>query len=321
MLTDVGRVEAKEITTMTTRTVRLPIHGNELGIKLVEDPSTATRVMVQSVRKGSLAVREGIRPGWIVVGVDGNDVTTADLWTVVTRIREALSVRPVQKGRVIALTFLRPDDDRVAYRTRSSQNNRKPNSKDADGTGLRNNRKPNSKDADGTGLRNNRKPNSKFTDVTGLVLFLSQQHTNGRLNKGAIEEAVVHFPFKRSSIQRIWRKARPGVLDPDVVVDLAHRKKGQSGRKRKYETKDLEAVATVPISDRTTLRSLSFVIDIPRTSLWRFLKSGHILCHSSTLKPFLTEKNKEARLNFSRSFVDENGIFMDMMEYVHLDKK
>ena len=26
-------------------------------------------------------------------------------------------------------------------------------------------------------------------------------------------------------------------------------------------------------------------------------------------------------MNFCRSFVDENGIFMDMMEYVHLDEK
>ena len=137
-------------------------------------------------------MREGVRPGWIVVAVDGSDVTTSDLETVVTRIREALLGCPVREGRVLALTFLLPDNDRVTCRT--SQNNRKPNSKDA--------------------------------DVTGLVLFLSQKHTKGRLNKGAIEEAAAHFPFKRSSIQRIWRKARPGVLDPDVVVDLEHKKKG-----------------------------------------------------------------------------------------------
>ena len=100
--------------------------------------------------------------------------------------------------------------------------------------------------------RNNRKPNSKEEDVTSLVLFLSQRHTNGRLNKGAIEEAMAHFPFKKSSIQRIWKKARPGVLDPDVVVHIEHRKKGRSGRKRKYETEDLEVMATVPFSQRTT---------------------------------------------------------------------
>ena len=105
------------------------------------------------------------------------------------------------------------------------------------------------------------------------------------------------------------------------MVDLEHKKKGRSGRKHKYETKDLEVVATVPLSDRTTLRSLSFAIDIPTSSLGRLLKSGHILRHSSNLKPFLLERNKEKRMNFSRSFVDENGIFMDMMEYVHLDEK
>ena len=80
-------------------------------------------------------------------------------------------------------------------------------------------------------------------------------------------------------------------------------------------------MATVLFSDRTTLRSLSFAIKIPTTSLWRLLKSEHILRYSSTLKPVLTEKNKEAQMNFSRSFADENGIFMDMMDYVHIDQK
>jgi hypothetical protein len=99
--------------------------------------------------------------------------------------------------------------------------------------------------------RNNRKPNSKDEDITNLVVFLSQRHTNGRLNKGATEEAMDHFPFKKSSIQRIWKKARPGVLDPDVVVDIEHKKKGRSGRKRKYETEDLEAMAQVPLSQQS----------------------------------------------------------------------
>jgi len=45
------------------------------------------------------------------MAVDGNDVTTADLWTIVMRIREASSGRPVQEGQVVDLTFVRPNDD------------------------------------------------------------------------------------------------------------------------------------------------------------------------------------------------------------------
>mmetsp|Transcript_18515 Transcript_18515/g.27078 ORF Transcript_18515/g.27078 Transcript_18515/m.27078 type:complete len:117 (+) Transcript_18515:583-933(+) len=80
--------------------------------------------------------------------------------------------------------------------------------------------------------RNNKKPNAKDEDITSLVIFLSQRHTNGRLNKGATEEAMEHFPFKKSSFQSIWKKARPGVLDPSAKVDLTNKKKSRSGRKR-----------------------------------------------------------------------------------------
>ena len=112
--------------------------------------------------------------------------------------------------------------------------------------------------------QNNKKPEFKYEDVTSLVVFLSQRLTNSWLNKGATEDALAHFPFKKSSIQRIWKKARWGILDPDVVVDIEHRKKGQSGCKRKYESEDFEVMAAVLLLQRTTLMSLSYAIDIPK---------------------------------------------------------
>ena len=98
------------------------------------------------------------------------------------------------------------------------------------------------------GIRNNRKPNAKESEFTGLVIFLSQRHKNGRLIPGAIEEAMDHFPFKRSSIQRIWKEARSSVLDPSVSVIVGSKKKGRSGRKRKYKHKDLVEMKAIPFS-------------------------------------------------------------------------
>ena len=109
----------------------------------------------------------------------------------------------------------------------------------------------------------NKKPNTKDEDITSLVIFLSQWHTNGWLNKAETEEAIDHFSFKKSSIQSIWKKARPGVLDPSAKVDLMNKKKGQSSSKQKYNAKDLEVMTQIPLSQRITLMSLSFAIHIP----------------------------------------------------------
>ncbi len=167
----------------------------------------------------------------------------------------------------------------------------------------------------------NRKPNASDVDRTSLVVFLSQRHKNGRLVKGALEEALTLFPFKKSQIQSLWKRAREGVLDPNVEVDISNRKKGNSGRKKKYRDEHIEKIREVPLSQRTTLMSLSFAIGIPKTSLWRLLKCGKIVRHSNALKPFLTEKNQEERFNFCRSFVGEDGVFDRMMNYIHIDEK
>ncbi len=169
--------------------------------------------------------------------------------------------------------------------------------------------------------QNNRKPNAKNEERVALVLFLSQRHKNGRLIKGAIEEAEKIFPFKRASIQLIWKKARPGVLDPSIVVDISNQKKGKSGRKAKYSEGDLATMGDVPLRQRTTLRSLSFAMSIPRTSLWRLLKTGKIVRHSNTVKPLLSDQNKVARVEFCRSFVETSMHFNHMLNYVHIDEK
>lgn len=167
----------------------------------------------------------------------------------------------------------------------------------------------------------NRKPNATDGERTSLVVFLSQHHKNGRLVKGTLQEALSLFPFQTSQIQSIWRRAKEGVLDPNKKVDLSSRKKGRCGRKRKYETADLAKMSEIPFSQRTTLRSLGCALEIPVTSLWRLLKSGEIVRHSSSLKPLLTERNKEERFNFCRSFVTDNGFFESMMNYIHIDEK
>jgi len=138
-----------------------------------------------------------------------------------------------------------------------------------------------------------------------LVVFFAQHHKNGRLVKGAIEEAKKNFPFKDTQIKLIWRKARAGAVDPDVQVDYTTQKVGNSGRKAKYDKqKVLNIIQRLTVSQHRNLRALSCAMSISRSALGRMRKAGWFVWHSNAIKPFLTEENKMARLEFAKSFVN-----------------
>ena len=156
-----------------------------------------------------------------------------------------------------------------------------------------------------------------------LVVFLAQHHENGRLNKGAIAAAMELFPFKRTQIKRIWRLARDNVINPNVEVDYSSQKKGNSGRKPKYSQEDfMAAIRQTPLSQRQTLRTLSNATLIPASTLCRMRQKGWFLWHSNVIKPFLTDANKMASLEFAKSFVNpQTQRFDNMYDYVHIDEK
>ena len=122
---------------------------------------------------------------------------------------------------------------------------------------------------------------------------MSQIHKNGRLNKVAIDAAMEYFPFKRSQI------------------------------KPKYSQESLmTAIQCTPLSQRSTLCSLSNVTLIPVSTLGKMHKKGWFLRHSNAVKPFLTDVKKIARLNFAKSFVNpRTQKFINMYNYLHIDEK
>lgn len=166
-----------------------------------------------------------------------------------------------------------------------------------------------------------KKPNTKNETRQAILLFLSQRHKNGRLVKGATEEAVTKFETSAQTIRRIWKLGRNGVLDPEKSCDVSSKKKGNCGRKKKWEPESLQDMVSIPLHDRQTLDRLSVCVGIAKTSLWRLLQNGDIKRHSSSLKPLLSDENKRKRVDFARSFVHKNGIFDPMYNYVHIDEK
>ena len=106
---------------------------------------------------------------------------------------------------------------------------------------------------------------------------------NGRLRRGAIKEIASMFSVSDSVIKRIWKKIKVG-------DEVCHKRTINSGRK-KVEL-DLDKFSQIPFARRTTLRDLSFALDINKTSLFRLKKDGAIKRHTNAIKPFLKEEEE-----------------------------
>ena len=123
-----------------------------------------------------------------------------------------------------------------------------------------------------------KKHNATNEERIAIVTFLSERHKNGRLNKGAIDVAMEYFPFKRSQIKVIWRLARDADVDPNARVEFTTKKKGNSGWKPKYSQESLiTAIQSTPLSQRSTLRSLSKATLIPVSTLGKMRKKGWLV--------------------------------------------
>jgi hypothetical protein len=130
------------------------------------------------------------------------------------------------------------------------------------------------------------------------------------------------FGVNRRVVQRIWtnvKKSRAAGTRVDIKS-----KKSRCGRKRVHV--DVEQVKSIPLNARTTIRSLASVLTISKTKLHKVFKEGLIRRHSSSLKPYLREENKKARLRFCVSMIDPSTVhsqprFINMRNIVHYDEK
>eukprot|EP00581_Thalassiosira_minuscula_P012292 CAMPEP_0183718978 /NCGR_PEP_ID=MMETSP0737-20130205/12084_1 /TAXON_ID=385413 /ORGANISM="Thalassiosira miniscula, Strain CCMP1093" /LENGTH=376 /DNA_ID=CAMNT_0025948639 /DNA_START=6 /DNA_END=1136 /DNA_ORIENTATION=- len=109
-----------------------------------------------------------------------------------------------------------------------------------------------------------------------ICLFLAQRvdHSRGKLQRGAMEEAAVRYGVStKGTVAGLWYKHKNFILYPDKYTLDVRRKKG-SGRSTKWTHAEImEAVKKVPCRYRNSLRALSDKVGIPRTTLHRFLKA------------------------------------------------
>ncbi|ETM36683.1 hypothetical protein L914_16679 [Phytophthora nicotianae] len=121
------------------------------------------------------------------------------------------------------------------------------------------------------------------------------------------------FKLGTSVVWEIWRSRK------DAASLVRERPRKSKATKR---TKDEIArlVAGVPVIDRQTLRSLANATGVPKTTLWRHLKSGWLRRAVSHVKPTLTEEHKQRRLQYCLMHIRRQlGAFK--MDLVHIDEK
>ena len=80
----------------------------------------------------------------------------------------------------------------------------------------------------------------------------------------------------------------------------------------------------MPLSQRSTIRSLSAAINVPKSTLHRKFKQGQLRRHSNAIKPLLTDANKLQRTEFALSMLipgTNPPKFQEMLDCVHVDEK
>ena len=143
-----------------------------------------------------------------------------------------------------------------------------------------------------------------------------------RPKNGTFGEAANRFNCNRKTVAGIWKLYKKTVSDDLPAGDIESRMK-ETGRKKRHTKEELSAlIGAVPHKQRSTMRDLSNAINIPMTTLYRYLKDGLFKKFNVKIKPFLTPEKKIARVNFCLSYLnEETGRFDPMYNTVHIDEK
>ncbi|XP_074266633.1 uncharacterized protein LOC141589912 [Silene latifolia] len=147
--------------------------------------------------------------------------------------------------------------------------------------------------------------------------LLEKSH-GGKLKRQTTTEVSNLFAVPIRTVQRIWK------LGKNNGGDVKSKKKKRCGHPKLQV--DITRLTEIPLTQRTTLASLSEALGVSNTVLYTLIKEGLIRRHSNTLKPHLKDGHKRARLQFCLSMLDQTCMpnepkFVGMYSVVHIDEK
>ena len=162
--------------------------------------------------------------------------------------------------------------------------------------------------------------------VTALLVGCSWPNNQPKLAWGALTRVAISFATDRSTISRIWKRARLN-LEEKQQLTASPLTSNQRGQPIFYDRQELAAaMADIPTNKRGSLRSIARELGISTTTVHR-LKAGKgceqiIVPHSNAVKPMLTDQHMTARVFYCLSkFNVDTGCYSDFYQSVHIDEK
>ncbi|CEG50039.1 uncharacterized protein PHALS_07769 [Plasmopara halstedii] len=164
--------------------------------------------------------------------------------------------------------------------------------------------------------------NLTYEERRAMLDFLLKRRVEGstKLMRHAVTDAATEFAVDRRTVSRLWKRAVQSLENGDEVCDVASRKVGRRGRRKRDWSAELKRVKEIPLTQRGSIRALASAVGIPKTTLYELLKDdGNPVLNA--IKPSLTDKNKLERLRYCIDKVRPNGLFDDMHNVVHINMK
>jgi hypothetical protein len=141
------------------------------------------------------------------------------------------------------------------------------------------------------------------------------------LQHGALKKIAMIFNVTPPTISIIWHRALQSKVTGNLVLDISSQKAGRVGCKKRLV--DVEALKAIPLKNRNNMRSIATSLGVSKSTVQRAVKARDIVPHTNAIKPYLTDDNKVARVEFCLSMLDPNAssMFQDMMNMIHIDEK
>ncbi|KAF0702551.1 hypothetical protein AaE_015855 [Aphanomyces astaci] len=153
------------------------------------------------------------------------------------------------------------------------------------------------------------------SEKIAIYAVLLHHSTNGKLRYGDLKQQASLYNVAERTIQRVWAQGQA-------------QRSFKSPPSRQRKPADIlslqERVSKLPPTKKMDLRTMSEALHVPKSTLHDAFVAGVLVRKHSSLKPLLTDANKEARKRYAMSFAHAvNGTitFDSMMDRVFLDEK
>lgn len=144
-------------------------------------------------------------------------------------------------------------------------------------------------------IRSNKQSNLSNETREAILQFLLRHvkvDGNDALRRGTIKLTSERFEVSTRTISAIWSRAKKTMKSGELFMSASSMKKGNCGRKLTDMTSKFNEMKNVPLSQRSTIRSLAAAINVSSSSLHRALKRKEIQRHSSLVNLFKQRKSR-----------------------------